>query len=250
MHASIEVYLLTNFMLDMALLTVVARSCGVFKLRRILIASVLCALYALLAAWKPNPWSSPFIQIGLLIPLSMLVSGRTEIRLWSATGLLLLSGVMLAGGAERLAPNHSRSAGLITTLAGLIILSLLLSLRRRIRTTWYIELCVAAGGNTTRFQALIDTGNRLREPISGLPVLIAEEHLLSKILPETGYRAVAFGALGGGGMLKCFHPDGIWAVTRHGLSATPDVWIAVSPGRLPGTTQALAPGEFLTLSSH
>ena len=152
------------------------------------------------------------------------------------------SGAIGAKSQSKRGVNHN--------IGGSYHLSLLLSLRRRIRTTWYIELCVAAGGNTTRFQALIDTGNRLREPISGLPVLIAEEHLLSKILPETGYRAVAFGALGGGGMLKCFHPDGIWAVTRHGLSATPDVWIAVSPGRLPGTTQALAPGEFLTLSSH
>ena len=95
-----------------------------------------------------------------------------------------------------------------------------------------------------RFSALIDTGNRLREPLSGLPVLIAEAALVRDILPETGYRMLGYGAIGGNGRMACFHPDALWICRGPRKRRGPDVWVAVSPEPLPGLCQALAPPEF------
>lgn len=46
------------------------------------------------------------------------------------------------------------------------------------------EVTVRLGGNTAEFTALRDTGNTLRDPISGCPVLVADGALLRRLLPE------------------------------------------------------------------
>ena len=250
MRVSIEIYLMINLLMDTAILSIVARSYGTFRIRRILLAAAICTAYATLAACRPQPWSSPLIQIGLLIPISMLVSGNADIRLWSGAGLLLIGGAMLTAGAERLMPAHAAGASIWALLAGLFILALLLSIRKHRQTTWEVEIALAVNGRSARFRALIDTGNRLHEPLSGLPVLIAEETLVRDILPERGYRRVAFGALGGGGTLACFHPDRIWILRGKRRHPAPDVWVAISPEPLPGTARALAPGEFATFPQN
>ena len=103
-------------------------------------------------------------------------------------------------------------------------------------------MCV--NGRIARFPALIDTGNRLREPLSGLPVLIAEARVLRDILPPGGYRTLSFGGLGGVGRMACFRPDAVWIGRGAARRRGPDIWVAVSPAPLPGLCQALAPPEF------
>jgi len=107
-----------------------------------------------------------------------------------------------------------------------------------------VTLCLRVGSRSASFPALVDTGNRLREPLSGLPVLIAEAPLVRDILPKTGYRTLGFGALGGEGRMACFRPDALWIVSGRKRRRGPDIWVAVSPTPLPGLCQALAPPEF------
>ena len=52
-----------------------------------------------------------------------------------------------------------------------------------------VEVWVA--GRSCRFPALIDTGNDLREPISGLPVMVADYQALCPLLPEALRRLYA-----------------------------------------------------------
>ena len=109
------------------------------------------------------------------------------------------------------------------------------------------------GGRQVSLKALIDTGNRLHEPISGLPVLIVEERAVKKMLPPSldparpdkhlppRFRLVAYGALGGSGKMACFRPDELLVCYGEGWLRAPDVWVAVYPGKMPGGAQALAP---------
>ena len=99
-------------------------------------------------------------------------------------------------------------------------------------------------GHKSVLHACIDTGNRLREPVSGLPVVIAEKALLTGVLPEDGYRVLRFGAVGGEGQMACFRPAELWIEHRGRRRPAPRAWIAVSPTPLPGVFQALAPPEF------
>ena len=109
-----------------------------------------------------------------------------------------------------------------------------------------------AGGGEARFRALVDTGNRLREPFSGLPVLICERGVLADVLPAgydalppggapPGFRQVGYGALGGGGRMNCFRPELCLVDYGNGYLKSPDLWVAVYPGKMPGGVRALAP---------
>lgn len=242
---SLERYLLVSFAMDGALCVAAARACGTFRARRVALAITLCALYGLLAALRPRPWTSPAIQLALLIPLSMLVCGSVKPRRFAHAALLLASGAMLCGGAAELTRG-----GLPSALCGAALCFALFGVRRWLRASWQVELSLKVGGRTRRFPALIDTGNRLREPLSGLPVLIVESRVLRDILPPGGYRAVAYDALNGGGTLRCFRPDGLWIVTPHGSRPAPPVWVGLLPHPIPGPSRALAPGEFALIPEN
>ena len=129
-------------------------------------------------------------------------------------------------------------------MTGGLLTALLLMNRHPLRDGWQVDIRLDVDGRTTRFSALIDTGNRLREPRSGQPVLIAEAGLLRSVLPETGYRVLPFGGVGGSGRMACFRPNEVWIERAGRRTRAPDVWIAIAPESLPGSARALAPCEF------
>jgi len=114
---------------------------------------------------------------------------------------------------------------------------------------WEVEVIVRSSGRQVRFTALIDTGNRLHEPVSGLPVLIVEYAKVAALLPkgfcadvpQTGFRRVAFGGIGGNGHLNVFRPDDVFVNYSDGWMRAPAIWIGVFPGYMPGGACALAP---------
>ena len=76
-------------------------------------------------------------------------------------------------------------------------------------------------GKTVSFFAKADTGNALREPFSGLPVVVCQKKILGDLSPPSlwelsacnplpsGLRLVLFESLGGRGLLPAFKPDRI-----------------------------------------
>ena len=241
---SIEAFLAVNLVADLALLGAVARALGCFDWRRIILADCVCGAYAVLAAARPAPWAAWPVQLALLAVVSALIAGRRGPSLVRKAALLLAVTALLAGGTRALSPALRGPLGGGCALLGAALLSLMLTARHPLRRDWYVSLALDGGGRTARFCALIDTGNRLREPISGQPVLIAEAALLGGVLPPDGWREVRFGAVGGGGRMACFRPARLW-IERHGRrTRAPDCWIAVSPAPLPGEARALAPCEF------
>ncbi len=92
-----------------------------------------------------------------------------------------------------------------------------------------VEVSVKAFGGEIVFQALCDSGNLLREPFGGKPVIIISAESLSNILPGAvinaakspermallpqefshKIRLIPAGSVIGGGMLMCFLPDSI-----------------------------------------
>lgn len=238
---SIEGYLAINLIADFALLAVVSRTMGLFSWRRVLAADALCAALAAMAAVKPA--TALFAALTSPALAALVVTRRGARRLWAVFTLTLVVQALMCGGLARLVALP-RALAAPVCLGGCALLSLLIraghppGLR-----DWQVSLCLSVGGRRVRFPALIDTGNRLREPLSGLPVLIAEARLIRDILPESGYRTLSFGAIGGEGRMACFRPDALWIGSGPARRRGPDLWVAVSPGPLPGLAQALAPPE-------
>lgn len=237
---SIERFFAVNLLMDLPLLAIVARSLNALRWRNLLAATALALLYGALAAARPAPWRTLPCQLLALVPTSLALVGRRRLRRLGEAMLLLAAGGLIASGWAAALQLRSvpQALGACPGLAAL------LCTRRRVRERWETELILTYSGRTARFPALIDTGNLLREPLSGLPVLIVEARLLGDLPPLSGCRTVRYGGVGGSGALRCFLPEAIWCGSRR----MPDAWVALSPSPLPGPCRAIAPCAFANVS--
>ena len=240
---SIELYLAVNMLADCALLWAVSRLLGLYHWRRVLGGGTLCAAYALLAACIPRPWSSLPVQIGMLSAVSAIISPRGSPRMRLTVAATIMCAAMVCAGAAVLTSMQRRANAPLGFCLGAMVLVPVFLGRSTAMRNWLVRLRMTQNSKTICFHALIDTGNCLREPLSGLPVLVVEAGLLRELLPERGYRVISYGSLGGKGRLACFKPEGLWIEMRGKLRYAPDLWVAVAPGALPGKYQALAPPE-------
>lgn len=252
MCESFEMYWLVNFLIDTTLIAVIARVNGCVNIKRILAVGACCACYALLAICTTDRILHPAVQCILVFLASMCISGRTDLRLWILVAFELFCAAVFVCGLWKILPSSGLRTLFSVLFISAILLWLLLSVRKQQIHSWEVTVCLRLHGRMTSFRALIDTGNRLREPISGLPVLIVEAAMLQKLFPPTAkdcinFRNVSYNVLGSGGNIRCFHPDSILIRQEGRLISAPDAWVAIYPGRIPGISHALAPSSFAVI---
>lgn len=152
-----------------------------------------------------------------------------------------LSGASLSAGGALYAPVSRKmllvAAALAYGLSGLVFRGKAQENRPHGET-----VCVTVSGKMQEFYLLVDSGNTLRDPMTGRPVLILTRAAAARVLPDelqflplllgrgnaaelvqraqqtgaAGWRLVSFQSVGGGGLMPCFRPD---AVTREDGSA-------------------------------
>jgi len=248
-----------NFTVDYLLLSAAAALSSVYasRLRR-MAGALVGAAYACLAFFLPRPllagWAGKSACAGIMV---LCAFGYGDWRrfarrclMLSVCGALFAGFALLLGGAQRV-----RGGTLYADMPGIVVLALctcayilvewILHFSRRTGedAPALVRIEIEVGGKRASFSAMRDTGNRLREPLSGLPVLIVS----SKALPtdfgrDLRQRRVRYGALGGSGEMPCYRPDQVLVRTKRGMRPSPNVWVAVYPGAMPGRVQALAPG--------
>lgn len=249
MYQSIESVMLTEFVIDTLALSAALRPRYRISLPRLMCAAAAGALCsgAVLVAAPPLAVRVAAIPL-VMIAMICICTGRVAPNglPGAMAGMLAVSALMAAG--VRLAGTKYTLA---VSMASAVCAGFVMGSHKRWLECWEKDICIMRGMESVRFSALIDTGNRLREPVSGLPVLVAEEKLLRPLLPDGfdpahalktlpgDFRLVAFGGVGGNGMLGCFIPDRL--TVGGSARPAPDMWIAVYPGSLPGRHRALAP---------
>ena len=257
MAVSVEAYWLVNFAMDLLATAIIARSLGRVRWKRVALAAAVGASWAALAQLGALRFLS---SLPALAALSLLMAAIAippdSLRSALVSGAALLGGGVFLGGVQLAALRLFRGAGTAAFFAGALLgagaLLAATALRKKRLVTWEVQVFLSAGGGEARFRALVDTGNRLREPFSGLPVLICERGVLADVLPAgydalppggapPGFRQVGYGALGGGGRMNCFRPELCLVDYGNGYLKSPDLWVAVYPGKMPGGVRALAP---------
>lgn len=176
----IDVFFLVNFMMDAILLEIVRKilKCPATH-GRIFLGAAAGAFGTCAVILLPIPYASvKFIMFHGLINIIMLKTGlRTgwDRTLWKAFLLLYISGFLVGGILESLWP-YTRTAGLFFAFAvvsyygALGIFKLLKYLARQ--DHYRRQVVLYRGNRRCRITAVIDTGNSLRDGLSGKPVSI------------------------------------------------------------------------------
>jgi stage II sporulation protein GA (sporulation sigma-E factor processing peptidase) len=176
--SSAELYLLFNFIADYVLLYAAARlSDFPASSWRLGGGAAVGALLSLVGLVHFHP---------LLIPGGFLLtclaaygsrSWRSSLR--ASVSFLALSA--LAGGLSLLIPA-SRSASFLATF--LLVAALGLASAGAIMRGRVVPLTLEVGEKRISLQALVDSGNRLRDPLSRDPVLLCSWEAVRKVVPE------------------------------------------------------------------
>ena len=252
MIIGLEEYIAVNFLLTAAVLILASRHIGSVRIRRIIASSAVSACAAAVFQVKRFPAMTALPVMLLTVgsafdprPVSLRLRGVTRWAFWMMT---------LAGGALLLRQQKSFESmwQAVLCVAPLFLAGLYLTRRGRLsQAASQVRLRIGTPMGSTEVSALIDTGNQLREPFSGLPVLIVSAARLGKILDPAclrnggelppGFRLACYHALGGGGQLRCFRPSSLSCLRGGRWLKSPEMWVALYPGRLPGGMEALAP---------
>lgn len=136
--------------------------------------------------------------------------------------------------------NISPVVLIILTLACYYILKLIKRLTKGVCGGGICNVEINLSEKSVVFSAKIDSGCNVKEPFSGDYVIIAEEDLLDRCIPnDENTRIIPFNSLGGKGILKGFKPD---KIKINGVEIK-DVYIGICKNVIKGDIRALIPYE-------
>lgn len=206
----IDAVFLLNMLINAALLHATARARGAPMRRgRFWLAAALGGLYAV-ACYVPGLqfcrlWSMKFIAMALMLLVSF---GFRRQSVWDGLMFLLLS-VGLCGLVYFVttllgkAPLPSSAGIYPVTFPELLLTTGLAAFCARLagakaavgRGERLLRLCLRLGGTAIPLTALHDTGNSLRDPVSGAPVTVVSADALVQAIGRDAVRAVRHGDL-------------------------------------------------------
>jgi len=182
------------------------------KTVRMILASALGALYAVLAVIMPSTALLSALGTRVIVSVLMVLVAfriRTFSEFFRRWGMMLLSAFLLAGstyalssvlegapvsygGLMYISPQGILKAFILS--AGLCIL-LVRPIGRILSGKAYkegsiIPVHITMGDKSVRLHALVDTGNSLIDPVTGYPVMVVEADSIKPILPPEIYSSV------------------------------------------------------------
>lgn len=120
--------------------------------------------------FRPKPWRKFASLMGFFIGIGLIAGGAG------------LAAAYLTGNGSR--PNVLW--GTVIAVATILIIAEMgwgVVHRRVWQHLYYVPLEIALGGKTVKIDALLDTGNRLQDPLTGRPVIVVELDQMVDLLP-------------------------------------------------------------------
>ncbi|MGI6627292.1 MAG: sigma-E processing peptidase SpoIIGA [Bacillota bacterium] len=290
----LDVLFAVNLVVNYVMLLAAGKMMGlVAHTRRIASASCLGGLYSVLALVLP--FQSFFsLPARVLFGLLMVALSYPKARDWSFVGLagsFYLCAALVAGTSMGLHAwgglNSLRSSLSWPVYPGAHWWTLALSLSivcfsgflwrvfglRTVRPLPLMQAELTVDGHCIMLTCLVDTGNDLRDPVSGLPVIVVDWDSLRSIMPEEvssfflstwdsvsarltetnigkRLRLIPYANVcGRRGVLPGFKPDGLVLVEKNGNKVRKDAVVGVSENRLSpqGLYQALLHPELVSI---
>lgn len=241
----VDVLLVVNFFMTLLLLLLTAaltkqpRRTG-----RLCIAAMLGAAYSLILLAPELPtWVVVLSKIAVALVLVLAAFGFGSVKKYLrcllcflAANFVLLGfivGVWLLFRPRRIVVKNSavyfdlpaRTLLLLALAAYVLALLILRLYEKHAGRRALLELTVDTGARQVRCFALADSGNRLREPFSGAPVIVARRSLFPDM--ETP-RVIPYQTVGGEGMLTAFRPHRVTVHSGKRRGTVGEVYVALS----------------------
>lgn len=118
---------------------------------------------------------------------------------------------------------------------------------RRLASGEVLTLTVENGGKSVKLFAFTDTGNRLREPFSDSPVIVADGAKLEELINPEKTRIIPAKTSYGRGFMLSFKPDRVTVATSRGSEEIENVYIALSNEMKNGEFSAVINPEILSV---
>jgi stage II sporulation protein GA (sporulation sigma-E factor processing peptidase) len=202
-------------------------------LNNLLAKAVLSCAMALLS-WRPRGWL-PYLRGWAAMVGVTVVGGGAALA-----ASVLMDSARPLGGAILLSKN-----ALLLTILGAAAMALLSSraLQRRGRGGSHYTVRAWCGGRLLRLDALLDTGNMLCEPVSGLPVMIIDVDMGKKLIGNMSDRTIEipFKTVGGLSSMKAVLADRTEVRSQGRWRDAGAMYVAASTNWLSGGVEALLP---------
>ena len=118
---------------------------------------------------------------------------------------------------------------------------------RRLAANQVYTLTVENGGKTAKLHAFSDTGNKLREPFSDYPVIIADKSKVEALMLPDKTRIIPASTVNRKSFLLSFKPERVKVKTDRGEEEIENVYIALSDDIKNGDFSAVINPEILTV---
>lgn len=252
MRVSLWLYLIQQTSLTCCLLLCIGLCAGLRRKSPAALCLVSLGTALLCACMADAP---PVIRAGTLmlcaVTAPLLAWPGAPRRLWLrliATGCFLSLGL---AGLMRLAAPFALP-GVAVVLAACLLLRLTpKALPKPEEAPRLATVDVRHGAHHLTLTALIDSGNLLRDPVTGLPVIVISRRAAQRLvqLPTKGkiaypFRLLTVRTVSGTGMMTVFHPDSVCLLMPRGWTRI-DTLLGVSPEGYDGF-QALVPASLMT----
>ena len=250
MLISAEEFLFINFCMDFLFLYLASRGTWFLNWLRLITASVFASAYAL---WDAIHGCFGVLDILALVAVWLIAFPVRDARLFLKTAALSFTGLMVFGSSVRIGiqlGERTLVSGAIGALLGAAIMTMAKAAFQKMSAGTKARFRVRFSECTAEFTAVIDTGNLLIEPISALPVLIADEKALGKRFGDFArsngkLRKAAYASVGGLGVIECLRTDRMEVNFSGKWRKAPDMWLGLYPGVMRGGVHALAPGHHI-----
>lgn len=183
MRVYLDLVVLLNFLVDLLLLMGTDRLCGrCASWKRLVIASALGGVYGGVCLLPGLSFLGNFLWRSVfLILIAVIAFGACAGALRRGILFFLLS---MALGGIALGMGSGGPMSLVTAALGLTLICAL-GFRGRAESKTYVPVELSYGGKHLQFMALRDTGNDLRDPVTGHPVLVVSAEIGEKLLGLT-----------------------------------------------------------------
>lgn len=250
MRVSGWLYLMQQAMCGLCLLSALGQSAGLRRdWSRLLVAALLSALGTLMATRLSLPWLRPLMLAALMIFAPIAVWPGLPRRLRFPLCLTHLTlGLTLAGWARLLAGLGLWPALVPTAASGLMCA--VAPLTRRADHPRCVTVEIRHNSHRLTLTALIDSGNLLRDPVTGLPVIVISRRAASRLtlLPPPGrlmpgMRLISVRTIAGSTLMAVFRPSAVFLEEQGNWRAVNAI-VGLSPDGYEGF-QALVPSGLI-----